>query len=195
MKDRTPSDRIKRLQRYGLLSWSEPINGGKQKLIRTCGKRLQGRWRIRSRVEPMIGESSPCSSGRLAESVRRSPWLMPAMPSAAERASQVGIQLHQVTRPSRNSFWFCLQQRLQCGQVMLNVVDGVQRIGWCWPCEQSIRFLGRLSFKYFYIREMPQRRSGDVKGIERRHSGSRQSNFDLRVREIYLPTRSSSSKP
>src|SRR5215469_10645211 len=42
---------------------------------------------------------------------------------------------------------------------------------------------------------MPQRGSGDVKSVERRHSRSRQSDFDSRVRKIYLPASGSGRKP
>ena len=190
VKQTSARQRVHADQRLGLVPRFESIDRRQQELIRARGEALQRRQRIRTLAQTMSLERGAGSRRDLDESIARRPRRTASRPAADHRSTQGLVQSEHVVRPAARGGGIArIEQRLQHGQVVLEVVDRAIGISGRRPRQAGAALAGGVGREHAMIRDAAGDRAHDIEGVERRHARARLADVQSRVRKIEALTR------
>ncbi len=185
MEQTAARERIHAHEWLRLVPRLEAIDGREQKLVRTTGEALQRRQRVRPPTQPLTLERSADPRRDLDQSIARRPRGSAAGPAADDRSSERVIEAQQVVRvPLDRPGISAVEQRLQDGEIVLEVVDGAIGILRRGPREARARFFGGLGRQDAMIGNAAGDGAHDVERVKRRDSGARFGDVEPGIRQV-----------
>ncbi len=186
VKQAAARQRIHAHERFGLVprlaadeSSPEGTDTGRRK---TAAARTANTDVAPSRFFAMVGA---IAGADLDQAVARRPDRAAARPAADHRSPQRVVQTEQIVRVALHRRRIArIEQRLQDGQIVLEIVDGAVGILRRRPGEVRARFVGRIRGEDAMIGHAAGDRAHHVERVKRRHTRARFRHVHARIREI-----------
>ena len=169
MKNAALGERVHALQRLGLFERRETIRRGQEKSIRTGRELLKRGYGIRTCIQPLLLKERPRRIGDADEAVVLRPLLSRARPAFRDRSLQGRVQRQHVMRASFDII-AAEHQPAEHGEVVLEVVYRIRRIGRSRPCEVRVRLLRCRELERLMVWDPAGDRAHDLERVKRRHA-------------------------
>src|SRR5262249_5473198 len=163
---RSALQRIELIDRLRNFAWGKPVDGLKEKPIRTSCIILQRGRRVAEHAQTMLCNCRLRCGRWLDEAIGRSPLRTPFLPAGSQRAAQIGIRREQISCCSLGLTWVGVEETPQYREVVFGVIDRLSRIVRGRPAYPSGAFGFGSTFKFSKVREPPLRRAYRFQGVK-----------------------------